>query len=256
LASLLLPSLTGAKAKAQTLNCENNYRQLQIAWLLYADDHADRLVPNSALYAGPGRAGLSAAADTWLRGNAWTDTTLSNIQNGLLFPYNKTAQIYKCPSDRSTVQDAGRSPRTRSVSMSMYMNLITDPQHTSFGCFWHKLADVRRPASSRAFVFIDEHEGSIQQSAFGLNGPLMADGPYTPFLTPRWTWLSFPGVRHAGGCTLTFADGHAESWKWREPNTLRIARSQGWLIFQPSSGPGDRDLGRLFDAVPDVVPMQ
>jgi prepilin-type N-terminal cleavage/methylation domain-containing protein len=47
LAGLLLPSSTGAKAKAQSLNCENNYRQLQLAWQLYADDHTDRMVPNT-----------------------------------------------------------------------------------------------------------------------------------------------------------------------------------------------------------------
>ncbi len=255
LAALLLPALIGAKAKARHIGCQNNYRQLQIAWLLYAEDNADRLVPNAALYSGNGRAGLSASPDTWLRGNAWTDTSVTNLQQGLLFPYHATVGIYRCPADRSTVLDQGRFPRTRSVSMNMYLNLITDPQQPSFNCFWHKLSAILHPPPSQTFVFIDEHENSIQQSAFGLNGPMSPQGPFTPFLTSRWTWLSFPAIRHDGGCVLTFADGHTELWKWREDNTLRVAHAPGWLVFQPSAGPGDRDLGRLFAAVPPAVPL-
>jgi prepilin-type N-terminal cleavage/methylation domain-containing protein len=36
LASLLLPALSSAKAKARLVECLNNKRQLAIAWTLYA----------------------------------------------------------------------------------------------------------------------------------------------------------------------------------------------------------------------------
>src|SRR5947199_2216226 len=39
LASLLLPSLAKAKAKAQTVSCLSNLRQLTLCWLMYADDN-------------------------------------------------------------------------------------------------------------------------------------------------------------------------------------------------------------------------
>src|SRR5213080_2841864 len=46
LASLLLPALVKAKAKAQGVFCLSNTRQLGLAWLLYADDHNGRLAYN------------------------------------------------------------------------------------------------------------------------------------------------------------------------------------------------------------------
>src|SRR5947199_423905 len=49
LASLLLPALTKAKAKAQAAGCLSNLRQLKLCWLMYADDNVDSLPPNVAL---------------------------------------------------------------------------------------------------------------------------------------------------------------------------------------------------------------
>jgi prepilin-type N-terminal cleavage/methylation domain-containing protein len=46
LAGLLLPALTKAKAKAQTVACSNHLRQLQLAWQIYADDHHDVMPRN------------------------------------------------------------------------------------------------------------------------------------------------------------------------------------------------------------------
>lgn len=48
LAALLLPVLGKAKARAQTIQCLNNLRQLQLCWHLYAADNEGRLVPNKA----------------------------------------------------------------------------------------------------------------------------------------------------------------------------------------------------------------
>src|SRR3954453_15030933 len=39
LASMLLPALATAKAKAQQINCINNHRQLGLVWNLYNDDN-------------------------------------------------------------------------------------------------------------------------------------------------------------------------------------------------------------------------
>src|SRR6266513_6294213 len=44
LASLLLPALAKAKAKAQGIFCMNNEKQLALAWLVYAHENDDRLV--------------------------------------------------------------------------------------------------------------------------------------------------------------------------------------------------------------------
>ena len=45
LASLLLPVLGKAKSKALQIGCLNNYRQLQLCWQMYCDDHVTRSQP-------------------------------------------------------------------------------------------------------------------------------------------------------------------------------------------------------------------
>ena len=234
LAGMLLPALSKAKAKGQHIACLNNYRQLQICWHMYIDDNADALPPNASLPSGD-RAGWIATSQTWINGNAWTDTTTSNIEHGVLFPYNRSAGIYKCPSDRSTVRDQGRIPRARSVSMSRYMNDQPNPGDRT--C-WHRYSQIKQPPPSRAFVFIDEHEGSIENARFYVTQP------------GDWTWIDFPATRHNNGCVLSFADGHAELWKWREGNTLKISQAKGWIQGYSAVAGKDRDLGRIFEAIP------
>jgi prepilin-type processing-associated H-X9-DG protein len=202
LAAMLLPALGKAKEKAHQTACLNNQRQLQFCWLMYADDQEQALPANGAIVT-PIREGLSMGASSWLLGNAYTDTTLTNIENGALFSYNKSAGIYKCPADRSTVRDQGQIPRTRSVAMSCYMNWLPYRFAFDYEKCWHKTTEILRP--SKAFVFIDEHEKSIQQGAFGLSSP----GFYQLFGQPAWNWISFPATRHNNGCTLSFADGQA-----------------------------------------------
>jgi prepilin-type N-terminal cleavage/methylation domain-containing protein/prepilin-type processing-associated H-X9-DG protein len=252
LAALLLPALGRAKTRAQLMGCLNSYRQLQLCWQMYCDDHEDSLPANAAFNNGGGsRAAWSVSGPSWLLGNAWTDTTFTNIQQGVLFKYNQSVGLYKCPADKSTVLDRGLIPRTRSVSMNMYMNVRPDPADSDYRRCWHKLSQVRNPGPARAFVFIDEHEKSIQQSAFGINAP----DQWWLFGTPLWTWISFPATRHNNRCTFTFADGHAETWRWLEPNTARISSLNTWTVLQPAASNNDRDLGRLFRAVPEKVPI-
>jgi len=239
LAGLLLPVLSRAQANGQRIACENNLRQLQLGWRIYVDDHNDALPPNTSSTDGS-REGYVATRGAWTVGNAFTDTTTSNLETGVLFPYHREVKAYRCPADRSTVRDEGRISRTRSISMSSFMN--DTPDRDDRTC-WHRFSQIREPPPVRALVFIDEHEGSIE------NGRLV--------IAPRgnWVWADFPATRHQNGGVLSLADGHVEYWRWLEPNTLSIARQKGW-IQGPSAVPGqDRDLSRVQDGVPEV-PVQ
>src|SRR5262249_26886640 len=124
LASLLLPALARTKLKAGQISCLSNYRQLNLCWLLYCADNNDALPSNETLSSTGDRASEKSPSWAWVAGNAWTDTTGSNIESGVLFPYNRSTAIYKCPADRSTVRDQGKVPRTRGVAMNGYINSV------------------------------------------------------------------------------------------------------------------------------------
>src|SRR5882762_152688 len=96
LAAMLLPALNRAKAKAQSIKCVNNMKQLTICWVMYSGDNNDRLIPNWLLTG----SGLSSP-DSWIYGdviNLPGATNLFDIRNNRLFAYNTAYGIYKCPS--------------------------------------------------------------------------------------------------------------------------------------------------------------
>ena len=211
LAGLLLPALSKAKVEAQSVACLNNLKQLQLCWLMYAHDNHDTLAPNNYVYSvdtgGPLLLSLS-----WCLGNTRTDITTSNIEHGLLFPYNRSAAIYHCPADRSTVEtpDGVKLPqlRRRSYNMSEAVNGVpTLAGLPSFG----KLSEIDFPSPSALFVFLDVHEAGISDSLFGIPWP---GSSFTN------QWWDLPANRHKQGCSFSFADGHAEHWKWAVPKVF------------------------------------
>ncbi len=101
--------------------------------------------------------------------------------------------------------------------MNMHMNHIPNPQDRTS---WHKFSEIIAPPPSNAFVFIDEHESSIDNARF------------TVTQRHEWRWIDFAGTRHNDGCVLSFADGHSELWKWKESRTLEISKMKGWIQGQ------------------------
>lgn len=251
LAALLLPALGKAKAKAQGIFCLNNLRQLQLSWLSYCTDCNDALPPNTPVLSYLASRDLMAStSNSWVAGDAWTDTTPGNLQRGVLFPYNNSPRTYRCPADKSTVRDQGAIPRTRSYSMNWFMSMWPDAAQFYHPYNWHRLGEIRNPGPAQAFVFADEHEHSISWGLFALNHP-----KYYVFQGTVWTWLNAPATRHGNSGTVSFADGHAELWRWREQTTLKPPKANPWPDFKPGVPNTDRDLTRFHRAIPAKVPI-
>lgn len=205
LAGLLLPTLSLSKARAMGVACNNNIRQLAIAWSLYADDNDDFLVNNH------GKPQTIALRNTWANnvqdwGNSDDNTNLNYVTDTLFSPYdNRSAGIYKCPADHAP---AANGPRIRSMSMNAMVgdcgNLVDqfNPLYVQF----FKQSQIHNP--SGIFVFLDEHCDTIN------------DGFFVNRLED-YQWGNMPASYHNGAVNLSFADGHFESHRWTIAGTVR-----------------------------------
>lgn len=101
LAALLLPALTRAKAKATAVQCMSNYRQLQLGWLMYAQDNNESLTLNiwqdEAAHV-PNKNWLAGWLDP-IAPNTPDNTNTSlflNAKWAMLGPYTKSPGVYRC----------------------------------------------------------------------------------------------------------------------------------------------------------------
>lgn len=268
LAAMLLPALAKAKQRAQAIQCVNNYRQIQIAWITYAGENGGVLPPNPDYNTPP--PGISYKA-RWVGGDMrggsvgtpytiidaynmqlLTDPVFSALGAGL-----KSAEIFKCPADQSTWK--GQS-RVRSYSMnqgvgSAFNGTRQDPGHSELG-HWLMGAGATDPGPWRTylkdsditgstgpsdlFVMVDEHPDSINDGAFAVYVPK------NPADTQKW--IDVPGKTHGGtSCGFSFADGHAEIHRWLDPGSIAPI---SWEASSSNVGNGN---GPAVAANPDMI---
>jgi prepilin-type N-terminal cleavage/methylation domain-containing protein/prepilin-type processing-associated H-X9-DG protein len=233
LASLLLPVLSRAKMTAQSIACVNNLKQLEECCYLYTADFDDFLPLNQVggFVMAPNSTNSPTTVqnvNSWCPGIAPLDTTATNLQQGVLYPYNKSPAIYHCPADQSTVDGHPNLPRTRSYCMNISVNCPDMPNS------YKKFTEIKQPPPSGLFVLIDTQEYDIWDGTFGI---FSSDSYWAEY------WLDLPADRHGQGANLSFADGHVEHWRWRAPKIF-----QG--VFWPAySDPDLADLQRLQQCV-------
>ncbi len=235
LAAMLLPALSRAKLRANSIACLNNVKQLENCWHLYAVDNNDVLPPNNSI-ALLGSGSPMAADASWCTNYAPYDVLPDGIQYGLLFPYNTSLGIYHCPADQSTLEKLDGTklplPRWRSYNMSLCINGRPDLNPESmYNPSFRKFTEIRNPAPANLFVFIDVHEDEILDSTFGM--------PCLQWWGDARVWWDIPANRHNQGANLSFGDGHAEHWRWRVPKTVTTA------VPQPVPDPELPDYRRL-----------
>ena len=232
LAALLLPALSKAKARALTIVCLGNLKQLAIGWHLYANDNSDRLVLNW-----PG------APTDWVDGDVHVMPGATNeidIKSSMLFPYNSSLGIYRCASVGGSIPNGLKSNpafagQTMVRNYSMNGRMGGGPATawilgSGFPQF-KKMGEIQKPGPSSAFVFVDESSNTVD------------DGFFTTYLYADWG--NSPTARHSNGGTFSFADGHAERWRWR------VLKTEQDLDTPSVSGGVDStaDLQRVQDAV-------
>lgn len=226
LAAMLLPALKNAKTQALGAKCLSNKKQLQLAWLMYADDNRQTLPDNHdyedfGQYSPPKPPGTPCWAEgkmDWNSVNPGSDDT--NIQNlvgadwSLLGSYvGASVQIFTCPAD-VYVSPAQRASGYVNRCRSVAMNGLMGPGEKYSFTGWTltnsitKINNFTIPPPSLSWVFLDEHPDWLDDAQFYIN-PSETNG------VGEFTEL--PGNYHNNACGVSFADGHAEIHKWMDP---------------------------------------
>ena len=230
LMAILMPALQRAREQGQRAVCTGGLRQMVLAWTIYAGENDEKLVN--------GAVGYSNVKTVWAdhRGEiAWVDRLeqdpdlmIQAIKDGALWKYVENPDLYACPT--------GRRGELLTYSIMFSMNCVGWPSHgvrDEPGVFIKSRGDMRSPAPAYRAVFIDE-------------GFMSPDGYAVHYNEARW--IDNPPVRHGDGTTLSFADGHAEYWKWRAAETIKVGRDRENADvhnYTPTTDEGVDDLERV-----------
>ncbi|MCX6929372.1 MAG: prepilin-type N-terminal cleavage/methylation domain-containing protein [Verrucomicrobia bacterium] len=266
LAALLLPALGKAKLKAQGVACFNNHKQLALAWRMYADDNMERLVyastannaarPPSADPGDPDNYAWSGAHMDFDGANRANWDPAYDMAKRPLWPYLKNKAVFKCPADRSVVTFGNATyPRVLTMSMNLYVGgfapmkgsgtlagnnggwAFADPY-----MIYSKLGAITVP--TKIFVFLDMREDRVNWSNF-----MMDMTGYAPPDPSKYTFTSdLPGMYHNRAAGFSFADGHSEMQKWKDPRTTPPLQTGGDpLAVSSTPAPNSVDVAWLQD---------
>jgi len=241
LAAILFPVFAQARAKARQTTCLSNLKQIDLSFLMYKQDYDETLPYWSWWYSsdqgGCPRGDRPGACKQF--GSLWLNA---------LYPYEKNAQLYNCPTDRNeySVVNSNLYWWTQSNDPTTLVNVYgferavinqflsygsNEPLlNGSYGSPKDSLVD--RPAStyliadsitalsggygrpSRSNPADPTHNYLLRRIAYanGCDGTWYADGPVA---LPAWDDVDC--VRHSGGANIGFADGHA---KWMRASRI------------------------------------
>ena len=252
LMAILMPTLNRAKEQAKRGACLNNLRQLQLAWIMYADENDDKLVNGETdNESPPGEIRVSTKSfhnnEIYWGGRDWHDnymsggqldpiTQIRGIKAGALYPYVKNEKLYKCPT--------GIRGEMRTYSIVDSMNgLRREGTYTGLvgkvvgrTMLWVKRkTEITVPGPANRIVFLDE--GRVTPDSYAVH-----------YINERW-WDP-PHVRHGDGTNVSFADGRSDYWKWKGKKTIEDGKLANPLHqMQPVTPEEYEDLHNMQKAV-------
>ena len=196
LGAILFPVFVRNREQSQLTVCLSNERQLSSAWLMYAQDFDQKVVPWS------------------LNGHSASDAF---IWDRLIQPYQKNDAILHCPATNAQVSYSysanvgGASPSPPLRSLASLKNAPKTPIIADCAGF----TDARNvPGWSFSFVIPDERGGhqarAINYGKF-VNGEPIGEHEWAAPSLDRTHAAEIKADQHGDGANYIFADGHA---KW------------------------------------------
>jgi prepilin-type N-terminal cleavage/methylation domain-containing protein/prepilin-type processing-associated H-X9-DG protein len=215
LAAILFPVFGRARDNARRSACQSNMKQYGLAWLQYASDYDDVVLP---IRWGSGATQYFKTRD-------------------IIDPYVRNSGIYVCPSNDQTTQN-----RTLTYTYNWCVGTTCGGGNT------HKLSTIYLPSQTPAFAEANNTGWTNVSYFFAMvntttfwgrrSDPDANDLRFWGGATPKMT-------QHFDGGNLLFADGHVK-WMHSEPFTLDSASytaDKGWYTGTANQpGPPHADL--------------
>jgi len=252
LMAILMPALNRVKEQGKRAVCLGNMKQLTLTWIMYADDNDDKLVNGEAAYSS-NKSNPMPSLPSHHNGEPWwtgddcapgymsgeqlpQQTQIKAIKAGALYPYCTDEMLYRCPT--------GIRGEMRTYTITDALNGLRRPGTYSGNAgirvgrtvLWVKRrTEIVAPGPAYRLVFLDE-------------GRVTPDSYACHYQQARW-WDP-PFVRHGDGSNVSFADGHADYWKWKGKKTLetgKMANPQHQMV--PSTPEEFEDLERMQKGV-------
>lgn len=230
---LSITALAHTQSSSDRAVCASNLRRLMQAWQMYPDDNAGSLMAHAS----------SGTPRPWVGGNldltpANQDNSnplkLTNATYAAMAPYVNSPQLFRCPTDPTTLV-VGGVPKLRVRSYSMN-EMVGSPGPS----FWNpshvvmsNIFQVSQP--NNTFVLLEEHPGSINDGSIIID--VASSGSPSGVKI-----IDFPAAFHLSGADISFSDGHVEYWQWSDARTSPPIGST--LSFNIPS-PNNPDIVRL-----------
>ncbi len=235
LASMLLPALSKARAKAKTVGCINNQRQNVLSWTMYADDYDGYYFPGSMPHTD---------------GNyfPWTDILFKNnllaptVTKKGIYPSNPAVDGYYipsflCPANPRPVWSYSKFPVLNDYSYNVFLGR-KESFHVSRPETWgipHSATKNNRP--DRTVVFTDCWADNMD--AWSATGGRGGGVTFFRVITKSFTSVKYhtnvgAWSAHPGGMTVSHIDGHVTEqnylWSWSYSGYVDV-----WGLMSESS---------------------
>lgn len=221
LMAILMPALQRAREQGQRAVCMSTLKQLNLCWIMYADDNDDKLVN--------GEAGINAGANHsreqyWV-GKCWDQydvpggrrvsraNQILEIQKGIFWAgkYANDLGAFTCPTGiRDEMLTYNIMDGVNGMPRTGTHNSGVPAKGPNGKKLWvKKRGEIAEPAAR--IVFIDE--GWATPDSFAVH-----------WQNGSFVWWDVAPVRHGDGTIVSFADGHVEYHKWQGIGTIKWGR--------------------------------